>query len=159
MNHFRGKLFGSLVNRIAAMNRQAAGPRFEYREQESQRVKESPSLSDRFRQLKSLAVDLSFYNAEGVTKNSKIRYVPNLANARSVFRFDCPNKGCIRGDFDLTAELATAVAEHRTHITGELSCQGWQSKTTIDTVHCHNILRYTLNLAYFDYAEAAATGG
>ena len=141
------------------MYRQTTGPRFEYREHESQRVKDSPSLSDRFRQLKTLAVDLSFYNSEGVTKNSEIRYVPNLANARSVFRFDCPNKGCIRGDFDLTEELATAIAEHRSRVTGELSCQGWQSKTTVDTVHCHNILRYTLNLAYFDCAGAATTRG
>ena len=141
------------------MYRQTAGPRFEYREQESQRVKDSPSLSDKFRQLKSLAIDLSFYNSEGVTKNSQIRYVPNLTNARSVFRVDCPNKGCIRGDFDLTDELAAAVAEHRTRVTGELSCQGWQSKTTIDTVPCHNILRYTLSLAYSDCVEAAATGG
>jgi len=141
------------------MYRQTAGPRFEYREQENQRVKESPTLSDRFRQLKSLAVDLNFFNSEGVTKNAQIKYVPNLANARSVFRIDCPNKGCIRGDFDLTEEIASAVAEHRTRVTGELSCQGWQSKTTIDTVHCHNILRYTLSLVYVDFAEAAATGG
>jgi hypothetical protein len=141
------------------MYRQTSGPRFEYREQESQRVKESPSLSDKFQQLKSLAVDLSYYNSEGVTKNSQIKYEPNLANARSVFRFDCPNKGCIRGDFDLTDELAAAVREHRTSVTGEACCQGWQSKTTIDTVPCHNLLRYTLNLAYFDHAEAAVAGG
>jgi hypothetical protein len=140
------------------MYRQTAGPRAEYREQESQRTKGSPSLAEKFRQLKSLAVDLSFFNSEGITKNSEIRYVPNLANARSVFRFDCPNKGCIRGDFDLTAELAAAVAAHRTRVTGELSCQGWQSKTTIDAVHCHNILRYTLNLTYSDTVEPAASG-
>ena len=140
------------------MYRQIAGPRFEYREQESQRVKDSPSLSDRFRQLKSLAVELAYYNSAGVTKNSQIKYEPNLANARSVFRFDCPNKGCIRGDFDLTKELATAIAEHRTHVTGEACCQGWQSKTTIDTVPCHNLLRYTLSLGYFDHAEAAVAG-
>jgi hypothetical protein len=130
------------------MYRLREGPRFEYREQESQRVKDSPSLSDRFPQLKSLAVDLSYYNSEGVTKNSQIKYLPNLDKAKSVFRFDCPNNGCIRGDFDLTQELAKAVAEHRTVVTSEVSCQGWQSKTTVDTVRCHNILRYKLQLAY-----------
>ena len=156
---FRGMLYGNPVNRIAIMYQQTAGARFEYREQESERVKNSLTLSDKFRQLKSLTVGLGFYNSEGVTKNSQIKYEPNLAKAKSVFRFDCPNKGCIRGDFDLTEELATAVAEHRTHVTGELQCQGWQSKTTIDTVHCHNILRYTLSLAYFDCAEVAVAGG
>jgi len=124
------------------------GPRFEYREQEGQRVKESPSLSNRFPQLKALAVDIGFYNSAGVTKNSQIKYTPNLDNAKSVFRINCPNNGCIGGDFDLTEQLVKAVGEQRTTVTAEMSCQGWQSKTTIDTVHCHNILRYTLSLAY-----------
>jgi len=124
------------------------GPRFEYREQEGQRVKESPSLSDTFPQLKSLAVDIGFFNSAGVTKNTQIKFLPNLDKAKSVFRIDCPNNGCIGGDFDLSDELARAVTEHRTTVTAEKSCEGWQSKTTIDTVHCHNILRYTLKLDY-----------
>jgi hypothetical protein len=130
------------------MYRLREGPRFEYREQESQRVKGSPSLSDKFPQLKSLAVDLGYFNAAGVTKNSQIKFSPNLVNAKSVFRIDCPNNGCIGGDFDLTEPLAKAVAAHRTTVSAEMCCQGWQSKTTINSVHCHNILRYTLNLAY-----------
>jgi hypothetical protein len=124
------------------------GPRFEYREQEAQRVKGSPSLADRFGELRTLTIDLGHYSPDGVARNSQIKFVPNLGNAKSVLRFDCPNQGCIRGDFELTQELATAVAEHRTNATGEISCQGWLSKTTIDTVHCHNILRYTLSLGY-----------
>jgi hypothetical protein len=124
------------------------GPRFDYREQESQRVKGSPTLSSRFPQLKALVVHLGYYGPTGLTKNSQIKFTPNLESARSVFRIDCPNQGCIRGDFDLTDEIAHAVATGQTKVTGELSCDGWQSKTTIDTVHCHNVLRYTLNLTY-----------
>ena len=124
------------------------GPRFEYREEEIARVKESPTLANKFPQLKTLAVELGYYNAAGVTKNSQITFLPNLENARSVFRIDCPNHGCIRGDFDLTEPLAEAVAGQRTTVTGELCCQGWQSKTTIDTVRCHNVLRYTIRLKY-----------
>ena len=124
------------------------GLRFEYREQEGQRVKDSASLSDTFPQLKSLAVDIGFYNAAGVTKNTQIKYTPNLEKAKSVFRIDCPNNGCIGGDFDLSEQLVKAVAARRTTVTAEMSCQGWQSKTTVDTVHCHNILRYTLSLGY-----------
>lgn len=93
-------------------------------------------------------MNLSFYDSEGVTKNSQIKYTVNLANAKSVFRFSCPNNECIRGDFDLTEELANAIAKHRRTVTGEMCCQGWRSKTTIDTVHCHNILRYKLSLVY-----------
>jgi hypothetical protein len=130
------------------MYRQRLGARSEYREQEGQRVKDSMSLADRFRQLKSLTVELNYLDAEGLTRNSQIKYSVNLANAKSVFRFSCPNHECIRGDFDLTDRLAAAVAGKRTTVTGEMLCEGWRSKTTIDTVHCHNILRYTLTLAY-----------
>jgi hypothetical protein len=124
------------------------GPRFEYREQQNQRVKDSPTFSEMFPDVKSLALDLGYYNSVGTTKNSQIKFIPNLQNARSVLRVDCLNNGCIRGDFDLTKELDDAVAEHRATVTGELCCQGWQSKTTIDTVPCHSILRYTLHLEY-----------
>ena len=130
------------------MYRVRTGPRFEYRELIGRQVSDSPSLSARFPQLKSLTVDLGYYNSAGVPKNSQIKYTPNLDFARSVFRVDCPNNGCIRGDFDLSESLANAVAAHRATVSGELCCQGWQSKTTIDTVPCHNILRFTIGLVY-----------
>ena len=130
------------------MYRLREGPRFEYREQESQRVKDSPSLSNKFPQLKSLAVDLSYYNSQGVAKNSQIKYLPNLDKAKSVFRFDCLNKECICGDFDLSELLAQAVAKRRTTLIGEMRCQGWRNKDSIETVCCGNILRYKLSLAY-----------
>ncbi len=130
------------------MYRQRTGVRFEHREQESQRVKDSPSLANRFQKLKSLTVDLSYYDPEGVTKTGQVKYTVNLANAKSVFRFNCPNNECIRGDFDLTEQLADAVGRRRRTVLGEMTCQGWRSKTTIDTVRCGNILRYKLTLAY-----------
>ena len=130
------------------MYRQRIGLRAEYRDQEGERVKASPSLADKFRKLKSLIVKLGYYNPKGLAPNSQLNYVVNLENAKSVFRFRCPNEECIRGDFDLTKELASAVAKKRTTVTGEMSCQGWQNKAAIDTVHCHNILRYELRLAY-----------
>ncbi|MEK7685075.1 MAG: hypothetical protein AAB466_06615 [Verrucomicrobiota bacterium] len=123
-------------------------PREDYRQQESQRIKESASLSEKFRQLKSLMVELAYFGPEGVTRNSQIKYIVNPDHAKSVFRFDCFNHECIRGDFDLSEALAQAVAARQTTATGELCCQGWLSKTTIDKVHCHNILRYKLSLGY-----------
>ncbi len=121
------------------------GARAEYRQQEGQRVKESASLADRFRRLKSLTVNLTYYNPDGVTKSSEIKYEVNLANAKSVFRFSCPNNECVQGDFDLSEELANAVDAHRTTVTGEIVCQGWLSRAAIDKTHCHNILRYKLS--------------
>jgi len=141
------------------MYRQRIGLRAEYRDQEGERVKASPSLAQRFQKLKSLIVKIGYYNSKGVSQNSQLKYMVNLDNAKSVFRFKCPNDECIRGDFDLTKELASAVAKGRTVVTGELSCQGWQNKAMIDTVHCHNILRYELKLAYRIASLATAEAG
>jgi hypothetical protein len=124
------------------------GPRSEYRMQESQRVKNSPVLAEKFPKLKSLTVNLEYYGPENLSKISQIKYSVNLSNARSVFRFNCPNTECISGDFDLSDQLAKAVAGRRATVEGEMKCHGWRSKTTIDTVHCHNVLRYKLTLAF-----------
>lgn len=130
------------------MGRHTIGARAEYRRQEGQRSRESINLSNKFQELKSLKVDLAFFTPEGITRNTHIKYLVNLDNAKSVFRFDCINPECVCGDFDLSAELAKAVAAHRTSVTGEIFCQGWRSKASIDRIHCNNILRYTLVMAY-----------
>ncbi len=130
------------------MHHQKVGARAEYRQQEGQRTRDSNSIANKFPQLKSLTVELAYFNSEGATQSNEIKYTVNLNNARSVFRFDCPNNECIRGDFDLSAELTNAVATHRTSASGELCCQGWLSKTTIGSIHCHQILRYKFSLGY-----------
>jgi hypothetical protein len=130
------------------MHHQKVGARAEYRQQQGQRVKDAGSLATRFPELKTLTVDLAYYDSEGVTQSSQIKYKVNLANAKSFFRFDCQNDQCIRGDFDLSEELARAVAAHDTTKTGELCCQGWLDKDAVGTTHCHKILRYKLTLAY-----------
>ena len=130
------------------MRPQKFSPRADYRRQEYQRTQESVSLSEKFRELKSLTVELAYFSPGGVTRNSQIKYTVNPDRAKSVFRFDCLNHECIRGDFDLSEELANAVSSRLTTASGEMCCQGWRSKATIDTFRCHSILRFTLSLGY-----------
>jgi len=130
------------------MRHHKLGARAEYRQQEEQKIKDSVSLAEKFQKLKSLTVELAHYNPGGVTKSSQIKYTVNLANAKSVFRFSCLNNECIGGDYDLSAALATAVAARRTSASGEICCQGWRNRATINTIPCHNILRYKLSLGY-----------
>lgn len=130
------------------MHQQRHGPRAEYRQEEGQRVKDSATLGEVFQKLKRLTVSLEYSDPQGVAKSKQVKYEVNLANAKSVFRFNCLNDECVRGDFDLSDELAKAVNQRRNSVSGEVVCQGWRSRTTIDSVHCHNILRYTLSLGY-----------
>lgn len=121
-----------------------AGPRAEYQEQQRQRVKESPSLADEFPRLKSLTVKLEYHDSDNLEKCNRLKYMVNLHNVKSVFRFKCPNNECIRGDFDLSKEIAAAVIKHRTTVTGEMNCKG----NTINKGRCLNVLHYTLLLGY-----------
>jgi hypothetical protein len=122
--------------------------RADYRRQEGQRAKESASLSEKFRELKSLTVEFGYFSPAGIARNGRIKYTVNPVHARSVFRLECPNIECVCGDFDLSEAITRAVAMRQAAATGEMSCQGWLSKTTIDRIHCHNILRYKLSIEY-----------
>jgi hypothetical protein len=130
------------------MAQHKTSPRAEYRQRENLRINASHNLAEKFHGLKSLTVDLAYYDAGGIRKTAEIKYTVNLANAKSVFSFTCPNNECVGGDFDLSEKLASAVAAHLVTATGELCCQGWQSKTTIESARCHSILRYKFNLGY-----------
>src|SRR5258705_12706405 len=122
------------------MHHQRTGARAVYRQQEGLRIQESVTLADKFQKLKSLTVTLTYFGPGGVSKSSEIKYTVNLSNAKSVFRFNCQNNECIRGDFDLSEELAKAVAARRNLLTAELSCQGCRAKTPIGPPPCNNVL-------------------
>jgi hypothetical protein len=111
-------------------------------------VNGSRTLAEIFPKLKSLIVELTYYAPDGVSRSSQIKYKVNLNNAKSVFRFDCVNKECIRGDFDLSEVLSKAVAAQRTSAVGEMRCNGWRKKETIRTAYCWNVLHYKLSLGY-----------
>jgi len=130
------------------MYQQRIGARAEYLQEEKERIKASTTLAEKFPDLKSLSATLTYFAPNGATQHSEIKCTFNLDYAKSLFLVDCPNKECIGGNFDLSSELAQAVDQHRQTATGEIRCQGWQSKTTIGRICCDHLLRYKLNLGF-----------
>jgi len=65
-----------------------------------------------------------------------------------MFRFNCANHECVGGDFDLSEPLARAVAARLKTVTGEMHCQGWRSRATINTIRCEDLLRFELTIGY-----------
>lgn len=123
-------------------------PRAEYLQEERERVQRSASLGEKFPRLKSLSVTLTYFAPGGLARRSEIKYTCNLAYAKALFYFACPNEECVGGNFDLSEALARAVAEHRKLANGEVCCQGWKSKATIGQISCGHVLRYALSLGY-----------
>jgi len=130
------------------MRPQKFGPRAEYRQQENERVRDSVTLARKFRSLKSLKVELTHTRSQGTSASKEIKYVVNVAHAKSVFRFDCMNGECVGGDFDLSERLADAVRARQATVTGDICCQGWSSKDTINTLRCDCLLHYKLSLKF-----------
>ena len=130
------------------MYSQRPSPRKDYRQNQNQRVNASATLAEQFPELTALIVDLVYFSRGSFTRNSEIKFTVNLAHAKSLFRFNCPNDQCVGGDFDLSAELAKAVEKHRTNLAGEVICQGWRSQTEIGQERCLNTLRFKLSAAY-----------
>ncbi len=124
------------------------GARSKYLQEERERIKLSASLAEKFPNLKLLTGRLAYFGPIGATPLTEIKCTFNVAHSKSVFRFPCPNHECIGGNFDLSVPLAQAVAEHRTKVSGEVRCHGWQSKATVDQVYCDHVLRYKLTLGY-----------
>lgn len=127
---------------------QRLGARAEYRQEEALRVRGSITLAEKFQKLKSMTIDSTHLSADSGSKSGRINFTVNLQNAKSIFRLQCPNSECVRGDFDLTEVLTAAVAAQRKTVDGEIVCRGWRSRTTIDTVPCGNVLSYKITLAY-----------
>jgi hypothetical protein len=124
-------------------------PKSIYRLQQLQRANESATLAEKFPKLKSLTVDLAYFEPDGVRKNGEMRYRVNVSNARSVFSFACPSGDCVGGDFDLSVPVAEAVARRRKMVEGQIECQGSRRKPKEQAVvPCHNLLRYKLSLVY-----------
>src|ERR1041385_4813405 len=123
-------------------------PKAEYRLQQIQRANDSASLAEKFPKLKSLTVDLAYFEPDGLTRNGGLRYKVNVRHAKSLFSFVCPSGECIGGDFDLSPAVAEAGATRGKIAEGEIQCQGSRPKPKQTSVPCHNLLRYKLSLAY-----------
>ena len=130
------------------MNRTSKGPRGEYCLQQRQRVEESTPLAASYPQLRTLTVNLQYLDPEGIIRTREVKYRVNLEHAKAVFLFACPSTECFGGDFDLSAELASAVTRRRKAVAGEMRCQGRCKKAFRGAEPCRSVLRYTLSLAY-----------
>ena len=137
---------------------QRFGPRAEYRQQQNERVRDSLPVAKRFSSLKALKVELIHTRSQGTSPVREIKYTVSLAHAKSVFRFDCTNDECVGGDFDLSEKLADAVRARQAIVTGSMSCPGWSTKDTINTLRCNCLLHYKLSLKFASPVTRAESG-
>ncbi|HEV2394888.1 MAG TPA: hypothetical protein VG146_21265 [Verrucomicrobiae bacterium] len=126
-----------------------SNPRAEYRLLHVERVNASLSLARKFPGLKSLTLNIEYFDPSGLTRSGGMKVKANLQMAKSLVRFNCPHGDCAGGDYDLSEELSQAITAGRTSVTGEKRCQGVRhNRDRKESVPCRNLLRYKLRLAY-----------
>jgi hypothetical protein len=133
---------------IVVLYESKIGKRAAQRLEQKTRIIEAPTLAEQFPSLRSLKVRLQFLNHSAAESRNELKYSVNLLHAKSIFTFRCQNPECIGGDFDLSRELAAAVNGGRRKAAGEMQCQGWRARDTINATHCSKVLRFELSLAF-----------
>jgi len=93
-------------------------------------------------------VDLTYFEADGLTRTGELRYKVNVEHAKSAFSFVCQSGDCLAGDFDLSNAVAEAVTKRRKTVEGEVRCEGSRTRPKETARPCHNVLRYRLTLGY-----------
>jgi hypothetical protein len=123
--------------------------RAEYRLLQNARIAESATLAAKFPKLRSLSVDLTYFDKTGNTRQGGMKYKVNVEHAKSMFYFACMGTDCAGGDFDLTKELAKAVTGKRKLIEGEMRCQGIRhNKERKEDIPCQSLLKYKVEICY-----------
>ena len=124
-------------------------PRAEYRLRRTEKINNSPTLSEKFPALKTLRVTLDYFDSTGTTRSGGMKYKLTLAHSKSLFYFDCVHSNCAGGDYNLTEQLAAAIAAKRKVVEGEARCPGTRhNKERKEDIPCRSILRYKLLLGY-----------
>lgn len=125
------------------------------RERVFQRVEKSTSLAVRYPQLKTLTVNLLYFDRDIVPWGHGLLYRANLQTARSLLHFHCPSSCCNGGGFDLSKHLNSAVAEHRKSIDCQVPCRGSRDQESGKMVRCESVLHFKMSLTF--KTKAAAT--
>lgn len=111
----------------------------------------SPSLSQRFPWLKSVVVDLEFFDAAGVNLLSFMQYKPNLMQATSVFPFGGRSADESLSELEATRQVCEAIQARRNSVSGEWPhCRAVEGSgvSSPDPLKQVNVLRFRLTLDY-----------
>ena len=99
-----------------------------------------PTLSERFPTLRSLVVDLEFFDSSGVNRLACMQYKPNLKFASPFFSFS-------RIQLDFGDQLQNAILASQKIIAGEIAVNPIPNLSRADEVRrASGFLRFTLSL-------------
>ena len=135
--------------KVVTFGHRRVNPRVEFRLRRNAQVDNSPTLAEKFPKLKSLQITVDYFDSTGATRSGGMKHKVNVTHGKSLLCFNCANHDCSGGDYDLSDQLAEAIARKQKLVDGELRCQGIRHNRERKTdIPCQAIMRYRLTLAY-----------
>ena len=119
-----------------------------------QEYKYSPIISEKYPNLKSLTIRMTFYDDSGNRQVGKVRTWNVPLTAKAFFYKKCPMWECVNGGFDLSQAVDSAIQSGEDHTKGYLICWGWQDKERVGQFHCLTELHYEISVEHKQDSEA-----
>ena len=108
-------------------------------------------MTQRIRQVfptvRKIAIQVTFTDADQASDMSWREYTLT-PEAEHPVKFDCPERDCVSGGFDLSEAMAKAVAESQSVTEGRLNCPGWVEISGGGKGRCLVGLHYRLKIDY-----------
>lgn len=130
------------------MNHRKTNPYLEQRTRERERITNSPTLAEKYRNLKSLQIVLEYFDRQRTAAAGELRYRANVQHAKSIVHFACPNSSCKGGGFDLSDVIAAAITKKRKSAEGDLCCAGTLTFASKKEAQCQHLVRYRFTFGY-----------
>jgi hypothetical protein len=108
-----------------------------------QRRLEAGLVSERFPDVSSIVVHMTYYN-KGINPVQMVRVINLFPTAYAYFKMECLIKGCIDGGFDFTSVIKNMIKNHKKLGKGKLVCKGKNDDLPSD----HASIAYEINIQY-----------
>ncbi len=122
--------------------------RKENRRKQFDLIEKSATVAVMYPGLKTLTVNLLYFDRGIVSRGNGLCYRANLQTAKSMLHFHCPSPLCKDGGFDLSHNLSSAVAEHQKSVVGSIHCPGSRDQQTGNAAPCESVLHFKMALAF-----------
>jgi|APSaa5957512535_1039671.scaffolds.fasta_scaffold29284_1 hypothetical protein len=117
-----------------------------------QKIINAGFIKDIYPELKEINFEFKIENPDGlsISPNYKPSYSKSkrLPQHSACFQFECKDRECVNGGFNLTKEIKNMIQVHKLESSGQLICQGWQDPQRINQHHCLIELNYIIRILY-----------
>jgi hypothetical protein len=130
------------------MKRKRPDPSERQRELRDRHHRNAQLLEAEHPAVEEIRVDLEFTDPSGFRQPLRQPTRLFTSRERAFFEFECPDRECISGGFNLSSTVRDAVNSRLPDATGQVDCQGWLDRERIRKHRCFLRCKFQINITY-----------